>query len=909
MKTKNIRSDGFYQTIIYSSLIVFILFFSCQKEEKISFNQDIRPILNKNCLGCHGGVKQSGGLGLVFRENALGKTESGKFAIIPGNPKNSEMMHRIRHTDPEMRMPLDAPPLSEEEMALIEKWIKQGADWEEHWAYIKPAALSPPEINDPWIDNDIDKFIVRKIRAKDLTPSKRAEPNTLMRRLSFDITGLPPSNQLIEEFTADPSDSHYEKIVDKMLASPKYGEHWASMWLDLARYADSKGYEKDRPRTIWPYRDWVIKAFNNDMPFDQFTIEQLAGDLLPEPSSDQLIATAFHRNTVSNDEGGTDNEEFRIASLIDRVNTTWEVWQSVTMGCVQCHSHPYDPFTHKEYYESLAFFNNTTDADLPHDRPVFKAFKPEDAFKLQEIKEWITKIDSEKAAKKWERLIITNEPVIRPSGFAEMEGVINHNRGDQDFMQVYDKSYIKLADVDLKNAGYIFVHYRSVSQGGGSIEIHRNSLQGPVVGRIDLNAVQKKGMKWAGTKITDAENTADLYFKFKNNQDGLMCYLDGFMLAPPISDHADGIENIISKIASLFNADASHTMPILAENIQGFRRKTHVFTRGNWLVKGDKVEETLPDILHDTLNKVERGRLGLAEWLVSEDNPLTARVTVNRFWNKIFGSGIVATLEDFGTQGDLPSHPELLDWLALKFSKDYAWSTKKLIKLIVMSSTYRQSAVVSPEHLEKDPSNRWLARAPRVRMSAEQIRDQALSISGLLSDKMYGPSVMPPQPEGLWKQVYIDFKWETSAGEDRYRRALYTFMRRSNPYPSFITFDAATREFCLSRRIRTNTPLQALVTLNDPVYMEAALALAKYMMAKGDDLDQQIREGYYQAMKKNISKEKLLTLSKLYAETLPHYKNNTEEASKVTGSHDPELASLTIVASALINLDEFITKS
>ena len=910
MRIKGYQFIGFYQTFIYILLIVVPLFISCQKEEKISFNRQIRPILNKNCLGCHGGVKQSGGLGLVFRENALKKTKSGKWGILPGDPGKSEVMHRLRHADPEMRMPLDAPPLNEEEISLIEQWIEQGAEWEEHWAYIKPERQNPPETTDPWISNDIDKFILRKLKEKGLSTSEKASPDVLMRRLSIDLTGLPPTDQLIERFTANPSDSLYEVIVDEMLASPKYGEHWASMWLDLARYADSKGYEKDRPRIIWPYRDWVIKAFNRDMPFDQFTIEQLAGDLLPGATPDQLIATAFHRNTVSNDEGGTDNEEFRIASLIDRVNTTWEVWQSVTMSCVQCHSHPYDPFRHREYFQSLAFFNNTTDADLPHDRPVFRALKTEEADKLKEIRDWIEKAGSEKMAEKWERLITTNEPVIRPSGFAETHEVTHHNRGDQDFMQVFDEGYIKLENIDLSKAGHIFVHYRPGSDKGGNIEIRQRALDGPVIGNINLNNTGKRAFQWAGSAIRAAENNVtDLYFIFKDSQKDLVCYLDGFLVAPAIPDTGNDQKNMLHQITALFNAEASHTMPILTENSEEFARKTHVFVRGNWLVKGDEVEENLPAILHDTLNKVEGGRLGLAKWLVSGDNPLTARVTVNRFWNKIFGSGIVATLEDFGTQGDLPSHPGLLDWLALKFSEDYKWSIKKLIRQIVMSSTYRQSSVVLPGHLEKDPDNRWLARAPRIRMSAEQIRDQALSVSGLLSDKMYGPSVMPPQPDGLWQQVYIDFKWETSQGEDRYRRALYTFMRRSNPYPSFITFDAATREFCLSRRIRTNTPLQALVTLNDPVYMEAALGLAKFMNAAADDTGQQISAGYYQAIKSSISDDKLAALAKLYKETLPYYENNKEEARKVAGSHDPELAALTIVASALINLDEFLTKS
>ncbi|MDN5205521.1 PSD1 and planctomycete cytochrome C domain-containing protein [Fulvivirgaceae bacterium BMA10] len=740
-----------------------MLVFSCaieEEEQAIDFNEDIRPILNAKCISCHGGVKKSGGFSVLFREEALAVTESGKPAIIPGQPENSEFIRRIRHTDPEQRMPMDAPPLEEKEIALLEKWITEGAKWKDHWAYVKPEPVTLPQVEDEsWEQNEIDRFVLAKLEERNLTPNEEADCATLIRRLSLDLTGLPPTIEEISDFCQDTSQDAYEKVVDRLLRSPHFGERWASMWLDLARYADSKGYEKDGHREIWKYRDWVIDAFNKDLPFDQFTIDQLAGDLLPEPTKDQIIATAFHRNTMNNDEGGTDDEEFRVAAVLDRVSTTWEVWQGTTFACVQCHSHPYDPFKLEEFYEFYAFFNNTEDADRPSEQPWIEVYTKEQEKELESLKSWI-------------------------SGF-------NSSADD---------------DVELR---------------------------------------QKKAM-----------------------------------------------------LASI----KPSTLPIMKELSQEKSRRTHVFERGNWLMHGKEVSPGVPASMPELPVDVPVNRLGMAKWLVSTANPLTARVTVNRFWAQLFGKGIVETQEDFGSLGQKPTHPMLLDWLARHFMLEQGWSMKRLLKLMVMSTTYKQSSHVDADLLEADPYNLWLARGVRVRLSAEQVRDQALAVSGLLSEKMFGPSVMPPQPEGIWQVVYNGKQWETSQGDDRYRRAMYTYWRRTSPYPSMVSFDRPSHEFCVSRRINTNTPLQALVTLNDPVYLEAAGALAKKMIQQSPDLDGQIIHGYQRALGHEPSGRVLGVLKGLYQDAIEQFKKDN-----VKGNALKEEA-LIVVSNAIMNLDEFVMK-
>ncbi len=889
--------------------ISFILLFallSC-KEKKIGFNTQIRPILNKKCISCHGGVKQSGNFGLVFRENALGKTASGKYGIVPGLPEESEMISRITHQDPEMRMPIEKPPLTKEEIELLIKWVEQGANWEDHWAYLKPQNPKTPTSDPQWGNNPIDAFILKTIKTKGMSPNTEANPYDLVRRLCLDLTGLPPTEAQISNFTTNYSKENYETFVNQLLESPSYGEHWASMWLDLARYADSKGYERDRKRQIWKYRDWVIDAFNKDMPFDQFTVEQLAGDLLPNPTEDQYIATAFHRNTLANGEGGTENEEYRVASVIDRVNTTWEVWQSTTMSCVQCHSHPYDPIKHKEFYTSYAFFNNTLDWDGPKDTPLYRGYKDLEKKKLDKVKEWVETVSSKEEANKWTNFIHLQEPKLTPEDFEEYRNATHRNTADQDFMIAYNNAQIKINDLDLESIDRIYFNYKQKITSTAKIIVRKDSMNGPIIGQTILNQAQKFTNK--PIKIKPNSKSKTIFLQITSNDQKYKCLVDGVLLGKKLPAPQDKqYATIYEYIDNLLNAPYDYSTPVMHNKTESFKRQTQVFDRGNWLVLTDTVYPGVPKLLN-TENTKFKNRLDLAKWLVSDNNNLTARVIANRFWAQIFGKGIVLTSEDFGTLGEKPTHPELLDWLAIKFSTDWKWSVKTLLKNIVMSSTYKQSAVITAENKEKDPYNQWLARSSRVRLSAEQIRDQALAVSGLLSKKMHGPSVMPIQPDGVWTVIYSKDSWKTSQGEDAYRRGLYTYMRRSSPYPSFISFDASGRDFCLSRRTNTNTPLQALVTLNDPVYFETAFHLAQQIEKLEGGKKEKIAIAYQKVMGKSISEEKSKILMTLLNETEAYYADHKEEVHALIKSNNTELATLTVMMNSLMNMDEFLVKN
>ena len=751
-----------------TALLVALLFWQCQRDAPVDFNTQIRPILNNSCLRCHGGVKQAGDVSLLFRDEALKAGKSGKRCIVPGHPEQSELIARLSHTDPDERMPLKGDALTPDQIDLITTWVKQGAKWEDHWAYVPPKPQPVPDVGADWAKTPVDAFVLDQLNRENLKPAPEADRATLLRRVSLDLTGLPPTVAERDAFLRDQSPSAYEKVVDRLLASPRYGERWAALWLDLARYGDSQGYQKDKARTIWPYRDWVINAFNRDTPFDQFTVEQLAGDLMPKAGDpDQMIATAFHRNTMSNDEGGTDDEEFRTVAILDRVNTTFEVWQGTTIACVQCHTHPYDPIRHKEYYQLIAYFNNTADADKPDDRPTLTA---QSSIQQRQLVKFINEIP---AAKTW-----------------------------------------------------------------------------------------------------------------------------------PTDSLPVGLQPV--------------KLPVMRELPSDSSRITHEFIRGNWLVPGEVVTPGLPGSFtkfarSKTLVKDQNNRLDLARWIVSDDNPLTARVIVNRFWEQLYGTGLVETLEDFGTQGAKPSHPELLDFLALRFRNEQHWSVKKLLRELVLSATYRQQSVATPEQQKTDPQNRLLARGPRVRLTAEQVRDQALSVSGLLSPMMYGPPVMPPQPDGVWQVIRNVMKWKTAEGPDRYRRAVYTFWRKSSPYPSFTTFDSPSREFCVSRRVRTNTPLQALVTLNDPVYWEASQALAGRMQRIArNDPTKAIQFGYQLVTGSVPGEAKQKALLRHYQKSLQHYRQKPaavgESITLKTLTPTPELAALTATANVILNIDEALVK-
>jgi cytochrome c553 len=711
--------------------------------EKVSFNDEIRPLLSNVCFRCHGPDqdKRKADLRLDTREGAM-EDHDGFRAVVPGDVEESELIYRITSDDPDDVMP---PPekgdrFTPEQVALMKRWIAEGAEYDVHWAYQQPKRRELPQVEtaDFVVRGAVDAFVLAKMEAVGLEPSPEAARHTLARRVALDLTGLPPTWEEVEAFLADDQAGAYERFVDRLLAKPAFGEHWARMWLDLARYADSAGYADDPPRTIWAYRDYIIRSFNDNKPLDRFTIEQLAGDLLEEPTQEQLVATAFHRNTQTNSEGGTDDEEFRNAAIVDRVNTTMTTWMGTTMACAQCHTHKYDPLTQDEYFRMFAIFNNTADADRKNESP--------------------------------------------------------------------------------------------------TIEV-------PAAGGVPKT-----------------------------------------------------------------------TVPVMREMEKG--RETRIQRRGNFQDLGEQVGPGVPEVFGGLGAKVKADRLALARWLVGERNPLTARVLANRFWEKIFEAGLVATSEEFGSQGEAPSHPELLDWLAVDL-RESGWDMKAFLRMLVTSSAYRQSSHVPPELEERDPANRYLARGPRVRLTAEMVRDQALAASGLLSAKMFGPPVRPPQPRmGLKAAFGGGIDWKTSEGEDRYRRGIYTNWRRSNPYPSMVAFDAPNREVCLVRRDRTNTPLQALVTLNDPVYIEAAQALAR-RMSEHEDIGAAIDLAFRECLSRPAKAGEKERLGAFYEEVWQRYAKDAGLATKmatdplgpVEGVTDySRLAALTVVGNVVLNLDELLMK-
>ena len=892
--------------------VAIVAFTFSSSHEAVDFNTEVKPIFNNKCISCHGGVKQKAGFSLLFHSEAMANTESGKPAIIPGKPDQSELIRRVTIKDPEERMPYKHDPLSEKEINILRNWIKQGARWGEHWAYIPVKKVEVPGVRSSWIRNDIDRFILDKLEDEDLKPSGEADKASLLRRVSLDITGLPPSKTMADRFLNYGNPAAYEQLVDSLLASPAFGERWASVWLDLARYADTKGYERDDSRTIWHYRDWLIDAFNQDKPYDQFLAEQLAGDLLPNATDAQYIATAFHRNTMTNDEGGTDNEEFRTAAVIDRVNTTWEALMGTSFACVQCHSHPYDPFTHEEYYKFAAFFNNTRDEDTFEEYPVLKHFPDSLQHQLNSLAEWVQQNTSAENASKIIRFVKTWQPSIHS---LTADDFVNSELSDTKWLVFRNNGTARLKKVNLQNRDRLIVRYKT-GLTNGTWKIHLDKPGGTVI-RI-ITAKPTKGWAIEEFELPPGTGVHDLYLSYFNpgltkaEDNGIQ--FDWFHFTEQFPGKGKPGYAKFKKVFDDLIRSNVPTTPIMMENPLDMARTTNLFERGNWLVKGKQVEPGTPHILNAFPANAPKNRLGLAKWLTDPQNPLTARTMVNRLWEQFFGMGLVETLEDMGTQGAVPTHQQLLDFLSWQFMHDHKWSMKSMIKELVMSATYRQHSKADASLASADPYNKLYARGPGIRLTAEQIRDQALTISGLLSTKMYGPSVMPPQPDGIWLSPYNGRKWQTSTGEDKYRRAVYTYAKRTAPYPSTYTFDGAMRELCTSRRIRTNTPLQALVTLNDEVYLEMARAFA-YRMKKegGSDVRNQISKGYEIAMYKPISPAKQIALEKLYLQALQKFKNDKRKTCEMVGfmneHNNAETAALVVVANAMLNLDEVITKN
>ncbi|WP_437187577.1 DUF1553 domain-containing protein [Planctomicrobium sp. SH668] len=1146
------------QKLSWSSLtVLFILSWKASAaDRKIDFNREIRPILSNNCYQCHGPDEaERNGSHPEFRlDTRDGATLDlgGYFAILPGNPEASELIARVTSSDPESQMP---PPslgkkLTPDEIALLNEWIKQDAEYAPHWSYQKPVRPDLPKVaHQDWLKNPIDSFIAAKLEQVGKSPSPKADRYALARRVALDLTGLPPTQEDLDRFLNETDSGAYERYVDRLLSRPEFGEYWALQWLDLARYADSAGYADDPPRTIWLYRDYVIRSLNENKPFDQFTIEQLAGDLLPNPTPDQIIATAFHRNTLTNSEGGTDDEEFRNVAIVDRVGTTYSVWMGTTMACAQCHTHKFDPITHTDFFRSFAIFNNTADADRNDESPLYSVYLPEQEGLRTRIRSEIAQLETTlnevtpelvAAQKEWE------EGFPRELGWQVLEpiqieatsgrtphvdsGIVNFSQsaetdtysleftlpagnlqaiqlealpeekgglGNRNFVlsgvqaelkrpegkQVAGRfirisipeheEYLALAEVEVLQGesnialGKVATQSSTDFNGDAGRAVDGNtsgnfeSDQSVTHTRKELGAWWEVDLGeeqpidrirvWNRTdgvaarlhdfdvEVLDAERNpvwsqrrsespnpsaefninAPMLIAFRAaiadfSQDGFsadnvlksdagadvgwavapqvgkphrlvlitnspvdlkddswtltlklvqqskfpnhvlerfrISYSDDQRVAQwaqtPVSvvnalnaptplrseDQVNELREHFLKTTPLLEATRAQiatlqtqltdvkpiTVPVCEELPEGKRRETHIQLRGNFTALGDRVEPGTPEAFPPIPAGYSADRLGLAHWLVSEENPLTARVVVNRYWEQIFGVGIVSTSEDFGSQGELPSHPELLDWLATELIR-LNWDTKAILRLIVTSATYQQSSRVTNELFEEDPENRLLARGPRFRISAETIRDQALALSGLLSRKMYGPPVKPQQPtSGLSAAFGQSVDWQTSTGDDKYRRGIYTTWRRSNPYPSMATFDAPNREVCTVRRVRTNTPLQALVTLNDPVYIEAAQALGRMVLANSDETtSSRISFLLKHVLNRPPEEAEIERLASLHDDLVEHYQNDPESAVSMAtvplgalpeGMTAQDAAVWTALSNVVLNLDEVLMK-
>lgn len=943
---------------------------------EINFTRDVQPILNKNCVACHGGVKEAGGVSFIFRDQVLGKGESGKTVVVPGKPEESEMIARVITDDPDdlMPQPDHGPRLSETDVETLRKWIAEGAEWGEHWSFTAPENHPAPAVkNTAWPSNDIDRFILSKLESKNLTPSATAEPAEWLRRASLDLIGLPPTLAELDAFEAAAEKDFPAAIAtetERLLTSPRFGERWASVWMDLARYSDSEGLGNDANRNIWKYRDWLIKAFNDDLPYDQFIIDQLAGDLIPGSTLDQKLATAFHRLSQVNSEGGTDDEEFRLMAAMDRNVTTWEVFQGLSMSCVQCHSHPYDPIKHEEYYTSLSFFNNATDADAAHDKPLLPIpLDHADYPKANSLIDRIRELEADIHAK-W--LAIDKSPswlpvaklaatcptselsVVEKDGYAEFRATDNAKSGSvytltatppealtsvTAFRLTYLPKDEKKALTDAEwGASLNHITAEKIAADGKAEPLKLIDVIPDEAHPINdpLGSLQKGGEGW-GTHYKFfrprhatfvLEKSAALApgetLRLTLHNGGT--YMASFPMvakrgrialsADPAWIERQADPGIVSARRELREATAALgkipniKIPVITERPPEHSRVTTFFNRGNWLDKGHVIEASDTPHVFPRL-KAESGkptRLDLAKWMASPENPLTARVAVNRFWLELFGVGIVPTPEDFGSAGEKPTHPELLDTLSVRFSTEMKWSMKSLLREMVTSAAYRQSNKVTPELHALDADNRLLARGPRQRVTGEMARDAALTASSLLHPQLYGTPVFPPIPPGVWKP-FVASKWDTPKPGDpqRYRRAVYTLWKRSIPYPTFATFDAPTRELCSKRRMPSNTPIQALAVLNDAAFHECAQALARRMKYEANgSLEERISFGYRAATSKRITPDRLAELTKLFASLEKDYQADPKLLEGLAGT--PDGAALTVVASVLINLDEAVNR-
>jgi len=990
---------------VIRAIALFVLVAGAACANEVAFNRDIRPVLSDKCFPCHGPDAANRKTKLRFDIESVAKQPlaNGRYAIVPGRPEQSEVIRRVAAVDKSVRMPpayAGKDKLSDREIELLRAWIASGAKWESFWSFIPPKRPSLPEVHDKqWARNAIDYFVLSRLQREGLRPSREADKATLIRRVTLDLTGLPPSPQELQTFLADNSPNAYGKVVDRLLTSPRYGEKMAFRWMEAARYGDTNGYQTDGPRDMWRWRDWVIDAFNRNMPWDRFTIDQIAGDLLPNATLEDAIATGFNRNHRTTGEGGIIPEEYRVEYVADRVQTTGNVFMGLTIGCARCHDHKYDPISQKDFYRMFAFFNQ-----VPNEKGFVWNYGPEEPFvkaPLPEQKKHLDELDAKvaaarrawdseqpalaKAQQKWDKKIdtldwtVTDGLVFRHEPEESFDGKRTVESAGQpaDFGYLDPVTYsarIKPESPD----GAILSHSDDYFEGQGhglyllkgKIRFHlihrwtdlglRVETVDPVKlhewsqvtvtydGRRNASGVKiyVNGEPWR-TKILFDQNNEPFHQKdapIRVGGGGGMRF-NGAIADARIYNRAldpDEAAALISRDAQLklaFLATAApepirrareqlklaeaerqrfyDSIPTVMVMADGANRDTFLLKRGAYDAPGEKVTAGVPEMLPQIPPALPQNRLGLARWLVDRSNPLTARVTVNRFWQSYFGTGIVKTVDDFGSQGEWPSHPELLDWLAVEFM-DSGWNVKALQKTIVMSATYRQDSHITPELLKRDPENRLLARGPRYRLGPDVIRDQALFLAGLLVEKTGGPSVKPYQPPGLWEELAGGKGYVEDKGEGLYRRSLYTYWKRTSPPPFMINFDSPNREMCTVYEYHTNSPLQALDLMNDVTFLEASRKLAERMMTEGGaSPDQRIAWAFRLALDRDPDAKRAQILGEAYRRFLANYSADHKAAeafihqgdSPVAANLDAgELAAYSSVASIILNMDDVISK-
>ena len=1052
----NVSNKRRLPVLFFSAWLVLITSITSGSAADISFNRDIRPILTNHCYQCHGPDEQhrEANLRLDDAASALAPRD-GSPAIVPGKPKRSELISRITSPDHDLVMPPRElkKDLTPEQIATLVQWIQDGAKFEEHWAFQSPQRPTPPKTESTWPQNSIDHFVLAQMQSLNLAPNDPASREILIRRITLDLTGIPPTIDEIDSFLADKKPDAYSRLVQRLLHSPKFGERMAVDWLDAARYGDSSVFHADGPRDMWAWRDWVINAFNNNKSYKDFTIEQLAGDLLPTPTVDQQIASGFNRNHGTTDEGGAIAEEYRVEYIVDRIKTTSTVWLGLTLECAQCHDHKYDPFTQEEYYQLFAYFNQASDKGMQTRRgnepPIVQVLNPRDQAKIPLAKEQLAALQNQLTKYRaqandqydsWLADLIakaTNGPILPPGRIAFVEFTEQQGAeitalsdpptkgkyiGTPKWLSGEDVQAIILDGQSHVDFGKDLANFEGTEEFsiGATIKPDK-TLTGAILSRMkDSNNFKGYDFllsggnveihiihQWADDAIkvstkekVKADTLQHIMFTYDGSQkaSGISVYFDG--VAQQLNVQQDSLKNSIKADTSLkfgkrdnslnykgeihavsfydrkltaeevkldagqdaltpilvksaddrtedeekilqdrfFSQDKTHIQftkqiaaqqaritelnkPLTSVMVMGdvaTMRPTFVLDRGNYASpkKDKEILPGLPSAISIDKTELPQNRLGLAQWLTDDQHPLTSRVTVNRIWQMFFGHGIVKTTGDFGSQGESPTHPKLLDWLAVEFVES-DWDLKHLIHLITTSATYQQSSHATPTSLKVDPQNRYYSRGPRFRLQAEFIRDTALSASGLLLNQIGGPGVKPFQPDGLWNEVSLsgNVRFKQDTGANNYRRSMYTYWKRSAPAPAMTIFDVPTREKCVVQRPRTNTPLQALVTLNDPQYLEAATALAKRLQNHHSDPHEQIKYGYRLVTGRHAKQSTVRILNEYLQQELQRFKTTPDAAAKLLkleGDSLPqqtlEQAALTLLSNLLLNLDATITR-